>query len=171
MMSLLQELARDYQTAVVGFGQVFLASGVLVAIAWWLKSRLMPGQAEPTARKPRQPKSRQARTDVFKPKAQSFATPLPTIVTTNASPERLPMSAETHWQRAAEPLRLMIGHGERARDLHDQAFVRLESADYAYQRLLLDLAPFISLSPEPEATHPAPPVISTPQEHTVRLAA
>ena len=164
MMSLLQDLARDYQSAVVDFGQVLLASGILVTIAWGLKRWLLPNRAVP---------SRKARLGWVKPKAKVFEVPVRTIATdVSSGPTAMrPMSPETHLQRAAASLGSKIAHGERARELHDRAFVRLESVDYAFQRLLLDITPFVSLIPEPDVTHPAPPMTSVPQQHTVRLAA
>ena len=172
MMSLLQDLARDYQSAVVDFGQVLLASGILVTIAWGLKRWLLPDRAGPS-RKPRQPRAREARLGWVKPKAKGFEVPVRTVATdVSSGPTAMrPMSPETHLQRAAASLGSKIAHGERARELHDRAFVRLESVDYAFQRLLLDITPFVSLIPEPDVTHPAPPMINIPQRHTVRLAA
>lgn len=173
MISLLQEFARDHQSALVDFGQVFLASAILVAIAGWAKWRLLPNRANSIARKPRQPKARQNRSVLVKRQAANFEVPVATIAKNVPSgpPVMRPMSPEMHLQRAVSCLGSKIAHGERAQDLHGRAFVRLESVDYAFQRLLLDITPFVSLNSKGDVPLPAPPMIDTPEQHTVRLAA
>gem|GEM_PF-2618242 len=56
MMSLLQELVNEYLEAAVAFGQVFLVSGLIVALGYWLKLRIFgsppPKQKRLTANRP-----------------------------------------------------------------------------------------------------------------------
>ncbi len=172
MTSLLQDLAREYQAALVGFGQVFLASAGFVAIACLLKWCLLPKQKAPIVRKPRQRKARGMGTELAKANAErssALAQSHSTAMTSDIAVSR-PMPPEAHCQRAVAPVRRVIACGERARELHDRAFVRLEAADYAFQRLLLEIAPFTAPIREPEVHQPTLPIVIS-QEHAVRLAA
>jgi hypothetical protein len=46
-------------------------------------------------------------------------------------------------------VRTFIARGERARELHAEASVRLDAADYALQRLMSDLGPVLGLPRRP----------------------
>lgn len=81
-----------------------------------------------------------------------------------------PTSLEVHSQRIAAHVRETIARGERALDLHNRALVRLESADYALQRLVLDLAHLISVPQKPEPVSPVVVIGPAPAQAT-RLAA
>lgn len=186
-MSVIQDFARDYLGAVIGFGQVFLASGILVAVAYGLKSRLLPERPEPIARKPKNRKPRRQK-PATKAKTRSTAAPaadpkpktepepvrfIPASTPeASASPPSIsPALLDTHWQRAIEALHLSIERAEKARELHERALVRLDSADYAFQRMLIDLVDVIS-PPQQQTTSPAqPPASKIPERPTRRLAA
>lgn len=80
------------------------------------------------------------------------------------------MPAETQTQRAAAPVRLTIARGERAQELHSRAAVRLESAEYAFRRLLEDLADVMPLPQHAERNEAAIPT-GDMRRPTARLAA
>lgn len=173
MMSLLYDLARDYQAALVGFGQAFVVSGLLVAFGYWLKARLLRGwgTAAIDGRR-RQRVAKKATQTHARPRPAYFEPlqPAEPVLDHDVPGPEAPTSLEVHSQRIAAHVRTTIARGERARDLHNRALVRLESADYALQRLVLELAHLISVSQEPE---PAPQaiVIGPAPAQATRLAA
>lgn len=171
-MSLLHDLARDYQPALVGFGQVFLASGILVALGYGLRARLLRRWGTSTARRPRRPRLlRRERRRQAKRRPAYFEAVTASEANADqvaAGPE--PATRETHSQRIAAHIRATIARGERTVELHNRALVRLESADYALQRLVLDLAHLISVPQKPDGAYPAVPIGIAPQ-HATRLAA
>ena len=174
MISLIYDLARDYQAALVGFGQVFVASGVLVALGYWLKARLHPKSNRPSPSRPRRTRfsTRTTRTSA-KPRPAYFEVSTATVRdqgTSEPVPRNIPTSLAIHSQRVAAHMRLTMARADRALELHNRALIRLESADYALQRLVLDLAYLISVPEQPESTRPAMPTGTAP-EHAVRLAA
>lgn len=174
MMSLLYDLARDHQAALVGFGQVFVASGVLVALGYWLKARLLRKRKRSKLSRPRRSwlmARAPRRSAKWKPAYFETSTALVRHQgTSEADHPNIPTSLAIHSQRVAAHMRLTIARADRALELHNRALVRLESADYALQRLVLDLAYLISVPEKPESTRPAMPTGTAP-EHAVRLAA
>lgn len=177
-MSLFHEFVGAYWgTTLIGFGQVFLVSGFAVAMAYWLKARLMPKRTKPIARKRSRLRARlPQRPTVSKVSARSMDAGhfVPVAPAEHASSTSAPGSMlDVHWQRAVEPLQDSIARGERANELHGRALVRLDSADYALQRLLLDLADVIPSLRQPVETAAAQPTGDV-QEHAPaarRLAA
>lgn len=173
-MSLLHDLAREYQAALVGFGQVFLVSGMLVALGYWMKASLMRKLGRPTASKPkrRQSSARKVPPKTAAPKAISQQPASGEPAALHPAPaEIVRVSPELHSQRAAAPVRQVFARGELARDLHQRALIRLESADYAFQRLLLDIAEVISLPQTQEPGDFSPPPAPAVPEQVRRLAA
>lgn len=176
MISLLHDLARDHLAALVGFGQVFLASGVLVAFGYWLKARLLRRWGTAAARRPqprrlaRKVPATQARRRPIYFEPSRPAEPKADRVAAEPDEPEAPISLEAHSERIAAHVRQTIARGERALDLHNRALVRLESADYALQRLALELAHLISVPQKLEPAHPAVFVGPAP-EHATRLAA
>ncbi len=169
MTSVLQDLVREYQAAMIGFGQVFLISGILVAIAYGLKARLMPQKARLATGKSFKAKTR---TSPAKPSRslkseRQPAPPEPKVATSDCKAEA-PMSPEAHWERAIAPIRLGVARSERARELHDRAAIRLDSADYAFRQLLVELAEVLGPVDEPELSQP---VFFTPEYREPRKLA
>lgn len=165
MISLAYDLVSDHQSELLGFGQVFLASGILVAFGYWMKARLLrrwgispSRRSRPTRPARQKQKSTTKRSAYFEP--ARLAEP-PVAVE--------PESPQSHSERIAALVRMTIARGERAAELHERALTRLESADYALQRLVMELAHLISV---PQKPVPADPVsmISAPG-HMTRLAA
>ena len=173
MMSLLHDLARDYQAALVGFWQVFAASAILVAICYWLKLRLMRKLGWQSAGRPkRQTSARRVRSRAT---TRTVAPPKPVspdpVVLQPPSVAPMRISPETHSERAAALVRQVVDRSERACDLHQRSLVRLESADYAFQRLLLEVAEIIAFPQVQEPGSLPPPAEQILPEQVRRLAA
>lgn len=179
MMSLLQELLGDHLEAVIGFGQVFLASGMVVAVGYWARVRLF-GSPPPKPKRRRAQKNERSSKRLPKPDQKPSASIAADVVQLPAAPEPLTVapklaagwanSLEFHSQRVATFVRQAAARGEAANELHERARVRLEAADYTFQRLVLDLASIISVPQKPETVMLEEVVASVP-EHRLSLAA
>ena len=178
MSSFLYDLVRDHQSELIGFGQAFLISGILVGLGYWIKARLLGRSGAPAANRSRSSKP-------AKRKQQGSAKRRPTYVEASTAVEAVPaaevsedatsivptqpLSLEAHSQLVTEHMRMTIARGERIVALHSRARIRLESADYAFQRLVMDLAHLISVPKKPELIYPVP--IGNALKHATRLAA
>lgn len=168
MISLAYDLVSDHQSELLGFGQVFLASGILVAFGYWMKARLLrrwgisPSRRSRPTRPVRQKQKSTAKRSAYFELARVAEPPADAVAVEPESPQ-------SHSERIAALVRMTIARGERAAELHERALTRLESADYALQRLVMELAHLISV---PQKPVPADPVsmISAPG-HMTRLAA
>ncbi|MCL4766769.1 MAG: hypothetical protein KJZ80_11085 [Hyphomicrobiaceae bacterium] len=150
----------------IGFVQVFAASGALVCFAYWLKSRVMPDTPGRVARRSRQRTRLVSRRQRPQARPAYFEAPLAALPAA-----ALPIPAEAHSERAAEPVRLTIARGERAQELHSRAAVRLESAEYAFRRLLEDLSHVMPLPQRLESCEDAPLAGGNTHRLATRLAA
>ncbi|MFO7297028.1 MAG: hypothetical protein DIU57_001255 [Pseudomonadota bacterium] len=176
MSSFLYDLARAHQTELIGFGQAFLVSALIVGLGYWLKARLLRGWGAPAAKRLRssKPATRKQRSSANRRPIPVEATPVveaPTAaepVEATPIPPAQPLSLEAHSQRVAEHMRRTIARGERIVALHNRARIRLESADYAFQRLVMDLAHLVSVPKKPE---PVFSVIGIDLKHPTKLAA
>jgi len=180
MMSLLQELVNEYLEAAVAFGQVFLVSGLIVALGYWLKLRIF-GSPPPKQKRlaPKQAANRTKRS--VKPKQSSLvqtASREESIqVSISPEPSEAPVPAggwihslESHSKRLAAYVQQAAGRGERVNKLQELARVRLDAADYTFHRLLQDLASVIPVSAKPAAQALEEPVAPSAEEH-IKLAA
>jgi len=173
-MSLLYDFARDYQAALVGFGQVFAASALLVGIFYWLKMRLMKKLGWQSRSRPKRQSARRVRSKAagrIGSKAAAKATrpskAAPQEFLAPSASQWVPprISPEAHSQRAAALIHEVVARGERARELHQRSLVRLEAADYAFQRLLLEVAEVINLPQAQEVgDSPRPAELILPEQ-------
>lgn len=170
-MSLFHDFAREFGGTLIGFGQVFLGSAIVVAIAYGLKARLLGNKPKTRARRSQQRKARQsgaapgAKRSAATPRGSADPVQLAPATSNELTSNTAPNASmlDVHWERAIEPLRISIARTERANELHKRALVRLDSADYALQRLIDELADVIPRIQEAVPTAVAEPAGNVPE--------
>jgi len=142
MISDFQGFVQDHDVA--SFLQVFVGVGIIIALIYAVRALLRPASVVrssgpavfrgPTVTRSRAVKPTRPLQGQTNPKDLDG----PRLAL-------LMLPAEMHWQRAIAPMQSSIARGKRARDFHERAAMRLDAADYAFDRMLEELSSVLTL--------------------------